>query len=99
VFYRKQKASTLVRVLAFDGQWLVLGLVERSQTPAADIEPSSGTTLLNGDFLDVRQPAPFGGALGMAHIVADEWPFSAQVASDWHRTVPLSDIMRAATAG
>ena len=57
------------------------------------MNPSSGIAFLNGDLLDIRKPAPLRGALGMAHIVADEWPFSAQVASNWHWEVPLSVVI------
>ena len=98
MFYKKQKASAQMRALAFDDQWAALDFVQRSQTPAAYVQPGGGIAFLNGDLLDVRQPAPLCSALGMAHIVADQWSFSAQVTSNCHRKVPLSDLMSAETA-
>lgn len=64
-----------------------------SQASATEVKPGSGITLLKGNLLDVRQPASLRGALGVAHIVADHGPFSTQVASNWHREVPLSDLI------
>ena len=93
MFYKKQKASARVWALAFKGQWNNLCFVKRSQAPAADVNPGSAITFLNGDFLDIRKPAPLRGTLGVADIVADHWPFSTQVAANWHRKVPLSDLI------
>lgn len=98
MFYKKRKASAQVGALAFNGRRTVLDFVQRSQTSAADVNPGSRITFLHGDLLNIRQPAPLRSALGMTHIVADHGPFSAQVASNWHRKVPLSDLMRARTA-
>lgn len=89
----KEKASAPTRALAFKGQWKALGLVKGPQAPTADMQPRGTVALVHGDLLDIRQPAPLGRSLGVADVVANHWPFSAQVASDCHRRVPLSDLL------
>jgi hypothetical protein len=62
-----------------------LGLLQRAQTAAADVQALGSSTLLNGDPLDIGQPAALGCHLGMANVVAELWPFSADITLHWHR--------------
>jgi hypothetical protein len=74
-----------------------LGLLQCAQAASADVQALGSLTLLNGDPLDIGQPATFGCLLGMAYVVAELWPFSADITLHWHRKIPLSNVDKALT--
>ena len=70
-------------------------LMQCAQAANTYIETLDRLTIADGNPLNVRQPTTVCGLLGVAYIVADLWPFSANITFHWHGKRPLSNIDRA----
>lgn len=62
----------------------LVSLVSRSKASGADVDPLDRAALFHHEWLNVGQPAALGPMLGMTHIMAKDWPFSANVTANCH---------------
>lgn len=82
-------------MLAFGGNNRSLGLLQCAQAASTHVETLGSLTVSNGNPLDVRQPTTLCGLLGVTYVVAELWPFSANITSYWHSELPLSSVDKA----
>ena len=73
----------------------MLNFVQCAQAVNTYVETFGSLAVSNGNPLDVRQPTTLCSLFGMAYVVAELWPFSADITSYWHLELPLSDMDKA----